>query len=1171
MNKRIVLAITGISMILGASAGAFLNTSKQVEEVVEASIKRYPNGDKDTYYNGIDSSKSGDSLLNDLHSLNVDKRKSTVGYSSMGTSASGSYKYTDYDPATIKYESDGTPYGTSILSFYSGKSTTSFNREHVWPDSRGGGSVDNDIFMTRPTITAENSNRGNSSYVEGMCHSSNGWDPVTAFEKTMGVYPGIRGECARIIFYCAIANTNLKIVEGADTSYKNSIGDLDSLLRWNLSYSVNERERNRNEGGEHLQGNRNPFVDHPEYACKIWGNTNTSTKQICGSVKKTLSSIELGGSYKTYFDVGETFTYTGLTVTAYYADGSSKTVTPTSVSNPTMSTAGTKTVTVSYTEDGVTQSATYTITVTNGGAPVSHTTALSLDKTNATVSVGGTLTLKATLTPSDSVDGVSWSTSNSSVATVSNGVVTGVKAGSAVITATSNNIKATCNVTVKTASSGDSTTVDLDFRKSNATFTDKEGNTWTANSNCSSGSYLSVKQDGVVSSSTISVDTSETITGNVIVGTYGGSGPVTNVYAVNSKGETVTNVAVCTPANKNENTISFTLTFTDTSDSNIKICFASGNSFSGKYIRFYGASVTYSSYSSGGSKIEEVSLDKTTLSFDLYNDSSSKTLSLTVVADVGVDKTPTWVSDNESVATVNNGVVTPQGVGSAVISATVGDKVASCVVTVTNSAPVTVSVTGVSLDTNHLDLLVGGTDGILNETVLPTNATNQDVIWSSSNTSVATVEDGAIHAVANGTATITVKTVDGNFTAQCSVSVSTPSVIVPVTGVSLNLNEKTIDEGESFTLAATVAPSDATNKNVTWTSSDENVATVNNGVVSAISAGTTRISVTTVDGEYSASCEVTVNSITPPTPISEKVMTELVIDKLPDKTIYKIGEPFVQTGLEVSVNYLDGSSTKVTDFFIPNKPNSSIVGSQTVKVYYNEFGKNVVTSFDVLYIEETQTIDEIKLDGELLKTEYFVGDELLLYGFDVKATLSDGTVVDATDLVEITCDLSTPGIAVVTVSLDGVSSVTFNVTVKEGEPSAKDEAVDFTYEYLEKIPEEVDQVTKAEWLMLEHYFNTLDEDAQAILRNYVTEYGGVKAGAEDNLLEVLTSYDEVVLAKKSQGFSDFMGRNPQSHEQEKSGIKLLPIIVAGVEVIVLTAGLIILLLALTKKRRKVAK
>ena len=217
------LAITSLSFALNkpsVEANAYYSPSTT-----------YTTGDAATYYSSIDSSSSGDTLLTALRNLNLSRRKSTVGYSAMGTKASESaYIYTDYDPSTVKTDSKGQPYGTSILSFYSGTSTISWNREHVWPNSRGGGSkgsagapyIDADIYMPRPTISAENSDRGNSEYIEGMSHSSNGWDPVTAFGED-GCYQGlnIRGECARIIFYCMTVNANLTLDEGAGSNGTN--------------------------------------------------------------------------------------------------------------------------------------------------------------------------------------------------------------------------------------------------------------------------------------------------------------------------------------------------------------------------------------------------------------------------------------------------------------------------------------------------------------------------------------------------------------------------------------------------------------------------------------------------------------------------------------------------------------------------------------------------------------------------------------------------------------------------------------------------------------------------------------------------------------------------------------------------------------------------------------
>lgn len=232
------------------------------------------------YYADIDSSASGDTLLSSLRTLNLKMRTSQATYSGMGTSSAGKFKWTDYDPASVKFNDKGVPYGTRILSFYSGKSTTTFNREHTWPNSRDGNLVEDDIFMTRPTINEENSDRGNSVYVTGMTSTSNGWDPVAAFASNIGNYESIRGECARIIFYCMTASGSL-VLNDVTSNQGNNMGKLTDLIVWACENPVNDREKRRNVGGEYLQGNRNAFVDHPEYACKIWGNHNSETRSAC--------------------------------------------------------------------------------------------------------------------------------------------------------------------------------------------------------------------------------------------------------------------------------------------------------------------------------------------------------------------------------------------------------------------------------------------------------------------------------------------------------------------------------------------------------------------------------------------------------------------------------------------------------------------------------------------------------------------------------------------------------------------------------------------------------------------------------------------------------------------------------------------------------------------------
>ena len=164
-------------------------------------------------------------------------------------------------------------------------------------------------------------------------------------------------------------------------------------------------------------------------------------------------------------------------------------------------------------------------------------------------------------------------------------------------------------------------------------------------------------------------------------------------------------------------------------------------------------------------------------------------------------------------------------------------------------------VTGVELDQTTLTI-VKNSMATLKATVKPERAVNPAVIWSSSNDGIATVsEEGEITGVAVGGATITVTTEDGGKTATCSVTV----VAEGVTGVELNETEVEINVGEEVTLEAIVSSEYADNKDVTWKSSDDKIATVEqNGKVTAIGPGMATITATTVVGGETATCEVTV-------------------------------------------------------------------------------------------------------------------------------------------------------------------------------------------------------------------------------------------------------------------------------------------------------------------------
>ena len=229
-------------------------------------------------------------------------------------------------------------------------------------------------------------------------------------------------------------------------------------------------------------------------------------------------------------------------------------------------------------------------------------------------------------------------------------------------------------------------------------------------------------------------------------------------------------------------------------------------------------------------------------------------LNATITPSNATNKNIRWTSSDNGVATVDKGVVTAVKPGVATITVTTedGGMTATCSVAVEKRV---YPVTGVALDKTSVELTEGD-ETMLTATVAPSYATNKNVVWSSNDESVATVQEGRITAIKPGVAIITVTTEDGGMTASCSVTVK--ERVYPVTGVTLDKSSVELKKGETVTLTATVAPDNATNKNVVWSSSDSSIAKVENGVVTAVESGTATITVTTEDGNLKASCVVTV-------------------------------------------------------------------------------------------------------------------------------------------------------------------------------------------------------------------------------------------------------------------------------------------------------------------------
>ena len=269
--------------------------------------------------------------------------------------------------------------------------------------------------------------------------------------------------------------------------------------------------------------------------------------------------------------------------------------------------------------------------------------------------------------------------------------------------------------------------------------------------------------------------------------------------------------------------------------------------------------------------ITEVQLGREAL--DMYEGDTFKLTATVLPVNTTDSKDISWSSNNEAVATVSeDGTVTAKSVGTAVITATsTNGKTASCTVTVEKKL---IPITEVSLSESAVGIIEGNTHK-LTATVLPENTTDsKSISWSSNNEAVATVsEDGTITAKSAGTAIITATSENGK-TASCAITVE--KKLIPITEVLIDKSSATLTEGDSTTLTATVLPENTTDrKDISWSSSNNDIATVDTtGHVEAKKAGTVIITATSSNGK-TAECTVTVEKKL--IPITEVSLSESAV------------------------------------------------------------------------------------------------------------------------------------------------------------------------------------------------------------------------------------------------------------------------------------------------------
>lgn len=512
-----------------------------------------------------------------------------------------------------------------------------------------------------------------------------------------------------------------------------------------------------------------------------------------------------------------------------------------------------------------------TVTV-NVESNVVAVTSVEVTPLEYTLHVGETYTLLATVLPDDASNKtVTWSSSDENIATVSSkGVVTAKGTGEATITVSSANEKvAYSTITVinqeiesvtfseSTISLGEGESLDLqNLLTINPSTLVTQSITWEVSDN----TIASISEEGVLTNA-VSYG-SETV--SVVV-------TVTDMYGTEKSATIDINLTGCintiaalqvSPSSvsieKSETSkISYTTTPEDACvesvtyiSSNTTVATVSSTGLvkpvtSGETVITVTVFDGYQSYSENVTVtvLEDV-IDVTAVSFS----PSSYTkyigdefvLQPTITPSDATDKTLTWSSSNESVATVdNNGAVIAISEGTATITATSTNGISgSCMISVN-----AVAVTSVGLNETTIEMSVYDTQELI-ATVSPSNATNQAITWKSSNESVATVtENGVVEAISAGSCYITASSVNGK-TKNCTVVVND----IEPTSIAVSTSSCTLDIDDTKEVSVVLQPDNVTDTDLKWTSSNETIATVSDGLIKAVSAGSATITVTTGNG-----------------------------------------------------------------------------------------------------------------------------------------------------------------------------------------------------------------------------------------------------------------------------------------------------------------------------------
>lgn len=397
-----------------------------------------------------------------------------------------------------------------------------------------------------------------------------------------------------------------------------------------------------------------------------------------------------------------------------------------------------------------------------------------------------------------------------------------------------------------------------------------------------------------------------------------------------------------------------------------------------------------------------------------------KMLYATVTPDDTTDPSVTWQSSDNSVATVQNGLVTAIKVGTCIVTAKVGGLSASCDVTVKEK---TISVTGVKLNKRNTEIIKGESETLV-ATVSPENATDKTVTWSSKDESIATVDqNGKVTAIKGGETTIYAKA--GDYSDYCYVKVK-----VPVSSIKLDYTSMRVGIGyyNRVQLHATIEPDDASDKTVTWSSSDASIAEVySSGTVEGKSKG--NVTITATAGDCSASCEVEVIralssvSLTCQHEGYNSYYQKLTIKKGENAQFNAVYSP-----QDADVFDIEWSSSDLSVVTIDDEGLVTAVGAGSAVIKITADGKEASCSVTVLVDTEYITLDQTEVSMDIGQTITLVAT---LHPEDATDAVSWKSSKEAVVTVDQNGNITAikAGDAVITVSAGG-KTATCNVNVK---------------------------------------------------------------------------------------------------------------------------------------------